>query len=279
MIDKPIVFEISDGVYAVNEFGIDSMFIVIGEKEAAVIDTGMGCFDFRALIERLTDKPYRVLLTHGHLDHVGGMDQFDEVWLHPADVPAARKVTREGRIASCKRMRGLEGGSDVWGYADDSPREWEKTPVIRDLCDGMAFDLGGRMIKTVYTPGHSAGSCSFIDSKSRVLFSGDACNVSLMVTDCSVETELEGLKRLKAMEGEFDRNFNGHLGFSSGMTHISMPESILDDCIEACGRILAGKAVPYTAAKSRWVEKGEVYTYLYGTVSLTWCPANEKGGN
>ena len=279
MIDKPIVFEISDGVYAVNEFGIDSMFIVIGEKEAAVIDTGMGCFDFRALIESLTDRPYRVLLTHGHLDHVGGMDQFGEVWLHPADIPAARRVTREGRIASCKRMRGLEGDPDVWSYADGAPREWEKTPAIRELSDGTCFDLGGRVIKTVYTPGHSAGSCSFIDDKSRILFSGDACNVSLMVTDCSVKTELEGLKRLKALESEFDRNFNGHLGFSSGMTHISMPESILDDCIEACERILAGKAVPCTAAKSRWAERGEVRTYLYGAVSLTWCPANEKGGD
>ena len=276
MISKPIVFEIADRVYAINEYGLDSMFLVLGEEEAALIDTGMGCFDLRSLVESITKLPLLVLLTHGHVDHCGGWDQFDEVWLHPADREKALAVTRERRVESCRRMRGLEGDADVWDYDDESPREWMRLPEIRALAEGMNFDLGGREILCVHTPGHSAGSCSFIDSKSRILFSGDACNVNLMVTDCPVETELEGLLRLKARERCFDRNFNGHLGFSSGMNHISMPRSTLDDAIEICHRILGGKAQPYSTARSRFAGGGEVGTYLHGAVSLTWRIGRER---
>lgn len=276
MIPRPIVFEISNRVYAINEYGLDSMFLIVGEKKAALIDTGMGCFDLKALVESITDLSLVVLLTHGHVDHCGGWDQFDEVWLHPADREKALAVTRERRVESCRRMRGLEGDADVWDYDDESPREWTRLPAIRELADGMSFDLGGRQITTVYTPGHSAGSCSFIDSKSRILFSGDACNVNLMVTDCPVETELEGLLRLKAREDCFERNFNGHLGFSSGMNHISMPRSTMDDAIEICRRVLGGKAQPRSTARSRFADGGEVGTYLYGAVSLTWRLGREQ---
>ena len=276
MIANPIVFEIADRVYAINEYGLDSMFLVLGEEKAALIDTGMGCFDLCSLVESITKLPLLVLLTHGHVDHCGGWDQFDEVWLHPADREKALAVTRGRRVESCRRMRGLEGDADVWDYDDESPREWTRLPEIRALADGMIFDLGGREILCVHTPGHSAGSCSLIDSKSRILFSGDACNVNLMVTDCPVETELEGLLRLKARERCFDRNFNGHLGFSSGMNHISMPRSTLDDAIEICHRILGGKAQPYSTARSRFAGGGEVGTYLHGAVSLTWRIGRER---
>lgn len=276
MIAEPVVFEIAHNVYAINEFGLDSMFLVIGEEKAALIDTGMGCFDLKALVESITDLPLFVLVTHGHADHCGGWDQFDEVWLHPADREKALAVTREHRVESCRRMRGLEGDADVWDYADDSPREWKSVPRIRELDDGMLFDLGGRKIVTVHTPGHSAGSCSFIDSTSRILFSGDACNVNLMVTDCPVETELEGLLRIKAREDCFDRNFNGHLGFSSGMNHVSMPRSTLDDAIEICRRILTDRAQPRSTARSRFADGGAVGTYLYGAVSLTWRLGRER---
>ena len=57
MINKPIVMEIDENTYAINEFGLDTMFIIVGKSSALVIDTGMGCFDFKALIESITDLP------------------------------------------------------------------------------------------------------------------------------------------------------------------------------------------------------------------------------
>lgn len=269
---EPIVLRIGEGVYAINEFGLDTAFLVEGEREALLIDTGMGLASLRGIAEGLTMRPIRVALTHGHLDHCGGWDEFDEVWLHPADKDAALAVTCEARAASSERMRGLEGDPDVWDYDSGAVREWKSIPRIRELSDGAVFDLGGRSVSTVWTPGHSPGSCCFIDDKSRILFSGDACNVSLMVTDCPVETALEGLLRLSEHRVEFDRNFNGHLGYSSGLTHISMPESALDDCILAFRRILDGRAEPHTSFRSHWGDRPEVRSYICGAVTVTYRP-------
>ena len=270
MINKPIVMEIDENTYAINEFGLDTMFIIVGKSSALVIDTGMGCFDFKALIESITDLPYKVVLTHGHLDHLGGIDQFTEVYLHPNDlykIDSASKIERE---KSCLRLYGLEGDKDVWDFSLVNPREWENRPTIIPLEDGMEFDLGDHKIVAIFTPGHSKGGMCFLDKKSRILFSGDECNQNILVTDCSVETELNSMLHLKQYESYFDRNFNGHLGFSSGLTHISMPKSTLDDIIIACQRIIDGKANPVSLSKSPRYPNEMVATYLYGAISLTY---------
>ena len=276
-IPKPIIVQLAADVYAVNEFGLDSIFVIEGSESALVIDAGIGCCDLRSIIEGITKKPYEVVLTHGHLDHIGSWDQFDRVWLHPADREKALAVTIEPRIASGERMRGQEGDADVWHYGPENFREWERIPEILDLAGGQEFDLGDRKIRCVHTPGHSAGSCSFIDPKSRILFSSDACNVSLGITDCDVGTALEGLKRLKAQQADFDRNFNGHLAYASGVTHISMPETCLDDCIGAMETILEGKAEPVAQFYSKRIND-MVASYIYGAVTITYCPAKLRKG-
>lgn len=271
-IPKPIIIQVADGVYAINEFGLDSVFVIEGSKSALVIDAGIGACDLKAIVEDITDHPYEVVLTHGHLDHIGSWDLFDRVWLHPADLERALAVRLDGRVASGERMRGQEGDPDVWHYGPENFRDWSRIPEIRDLRDGQKFDLGDRCIRCIHTPGHSPGSCSFLDPGSRILFSGDACNVSLRITDCPVETALEGLRKLKAAEGEFDRNFNGHLAYASGVTHISMPETVLDDCIRAMEDILAGKAQPTVSFQSKWADRPMVASYICGAVTVTYCP-------
>ncbi len=271
-IGKPIVLQVAKDVYAINEFGLDSIFVIEGSRSALVIDAGIGYCDLKTLVESITSKPYEVVLTHGHLDHIGSWDRFDQVYLNPADKERALAVKMEDRIASGERMRGQEGDADVWAYGPENARIWEKLPEILPLSDGQEFDLGDRRIYCVHTPGHSPGSCSFIDPRSRILFSGDACNVSLRITDCDVETALAGLRKLKAREGDFDRNFNGHLAYASGVTHISMPESTLDDCIWAMETILAGKAEPTVSFRSKWADRPMVASYICGAVTVTYCP-------
>lgn len=277
-IPKPIIVQLAADVYAINEFGLDSVFVIEGRDSALVIDTGIGCCDLKSIIEDITKKPYEVVLTHGHLDHIGSWDQFEKVWLHPADKERALSVTIEPRIASGERMRGQEGDPDVWDYRPEDFREWARIPEILDLADDQEFDLGDRKIRCVHTPGHSAGSCSFIDPQSRILFSGDACNVSLRITDCHVDTALEGLKRLKAQQSDFDRNFNGHLAYASGVTHICMPETTLDDCITAMETILAGKAEPTVQFQSKWADRPVVESFICGAVTVTYCPAKLRKG-
>ena len=75
-----------EGVFHIQDLFSDYMYLVAGEEKAALIDTGMGFPGLRQLVERLTDKPVIVLNTHGHLDHIGGNDEFDCIYLHPDDL-------------------------------------------------------------------------------------------------------------------------------------------------------------------------------------------------
>ena len=95
----------------------DYMYLVAGEEKAALIDTGMGFPGLRQLVERLTDKPVIVLNTHGHLDHIGGNDEFDCIYLHPDDltvyVEHGMESYRSGVIRAMARELGVELSEEI----------------------------------------------------------------------------------------------------------------------------------------------------------------------
>jgi len=51
------------------------IYLVIGEERAAVIDGGTGIGRLDRLVMELTDKPYFLLLTHTHNDHICLLDR------------------------------------------------------------------------------------------------------------------------------------------------------------------------------------------------------------
>ena len=83
------------------------LFLVEGDKEAVLIDTGVGFAGLRETVEGLTDKPLSVILTHMHPDHAGGTAAFEKVWLHPADLHMTGEMQVEGRMGySMGSLRG-----------------------------------------------------------------------------------------------------------------------------------------------------------------------------
>ena len=59
-------------------------FLITGE-EALLIDTGFADGQVHQAVRRLTSLPVRVVLTHGDVDHAGGLKDFGEGFLHRAD--------------------------------------------------------------------------------------------------------------------------------------------------------------------------------------------------
>lgn len=53
----PIIIEIAPGTYAINEFGLATTYLLVGEEKALLIDTGCGVGDLKEVISKLTDKP------------------------------------------------------------------------------------------------------------------------------------------------------------------------------------------------------------------------------
>lgn len=276
-ITKPIVTLIAKDTYFINEFGADSIYLLVGTKRALVIDTGSGFFDLKALVAELTSLPYDVAITHGHPDHAGGAGQFDAVYIDPADVPMASGITYEGRKQYGHIMRTMTaaalgrpiGFPNVWGYDDSSVRRWDKLPAFKPLHDGMVFDLGSRKVTAYHMPNHTPGSTVFIDDRSRILFSGDAANGNVGANG-AVSTALRGFLRLRAMRGKYyDRQYTGHVAYANSVNPIPPDLTVLDDLIEDYRSILRGNPKLTTIPNHLFPERSQTVA-VYGRARVTF---------
>jgi hydroxyacylglutathione hydrolase len=128
------------------------MYLLIGNKQALLIDTGdiadPNLMPLEALVMSLLPEesaatiPLLVLHSHGHLDHRAGDPQFEGVngvQLVRSDLEHVRKY---------------------FGFAD-----WP---------NGSAqIDLGGRIVDVLPAPGHHAAQLVFYDRNTGLVFSGD----------------------------------------------------------------------------------------------------------
>lgn len=236
-------YEFQKGVFEIDEFDCVSIFVIVGEKKALVLDTGTGIGDLRWVIEnRITDKPYDVVLTHNHGDHIGGAGFFDEVWIHKNDMDWNNPDTGpdlEFRRSYARLIRQRENKN----YNYDEERdivEWKKKPFFKELKDGQIFDLGGRSVQIYHCPGHTEGECVAIDSLSRILFAGDACNRNFLLQKKNGENTIQtadraeaALRRIYDMRERYGDVYNSHhdfRGFGSPLGTEVLPNII--DCLK-----------------------------------------------
>src|SRR5574344_1700677 len=69
---------VNDHLFRIIGISEEYAYLVVGSKSAALIDTCCGVGNIRKTVEELTSLPYIVILTHGHVDHVGGVGLFDD---------------------------------------------------------------------------------------------------------------------------------------------------------------------------------------------------------
>lgn len=121
-------------------------FLLVGENGlAAAVDPAAGAQEYLRLLEQEGARLTHILLTHGHYDHVGAVEELQrktdaKVWLAPQD--------------AC--------GGELFPFTtpDNAYADGEEIRVDTDL----AF-------RVIATPGHSAGSVCLLCG--GLLFSGD----------------------------------------------------------------------------------------------------------
>ncbi len=231
---------VAPGVTQITGPGQVYCYLVEGQTGALLIDTVCGVGNLAAYCRGLTKLPIQVALTHGHMDHGGGVYDFDEVWVHPADQALlhwmATPQNRTDYVSDEQNRRGLPLH---WEPADVTP---PRPLPCHALADGVVFDLGGRVVEVLETPGHSAGSVCFLDRANRLFFAGDFCNRRTIVAALNattIEVFLGSLRKVKAVQGEFDTYLHCH-------GDNPLDKRCIDEGIECCQRILAGTddAVP-----------------------------------
>jgi glyoxylase-like metal-dependent hydrolase (beta-lactamase superfamily II) len=126
--------------------------------------------------------------------------------------------------------------------------EWGPTPALYPLEDEQIIDLGNRKVTVYACPGHTAGSITFLDEKSRILFLGDAVNCNLGLGGgepgtpkyVPIEKALSYLKRLHSLRDRYDGYYNGHYDYRP--LGEPLGEDVLPDAIIACETFLDGTA-------------------------------------
>jgi glyoxylase-like metal-dependent hydrolase (beta-lactamase superfamily II) len=229
------VKELSDNVWVLDDHGSDNSYLVIGTDSALLIDTGLGLADLKSVVKKITDKPVIVVNTHGHPDHVGANYQFEKAYIHPADSASARSfLTPSARERTAGMMTRGEGPAPGETYTG----EIFTTRVI-PVKEGDVFNLGGRQIEVMETPGHTPGEICLLDREHKLLFTGDNNNslVWLFLENCLPLSEyLVTLKKQESRLEEFDTLFPGHgppMRSDFILDQIQCVSSILDGTCES----------------------------------------------
>lgn len=220
--------KVSDHITRVIDPAGVSLYLVEGRERAALLDTGVGFQGLQKAVEALTKLSVFVILTHLHPDHAGGAAEFDQVYLHPADLALKENASMDVRLGYCHaRMR--EGPKPT---AEDL-LPFDNNQAFEGLSDGQSFELGGITLEIIHVPGHTPGSCCVLIPEERAILFGDACNANTLVFDIPVSRYRKGLEHLAESAHRFDTVLYSHGLSATG------PNS-LEDNLELCARILAG---------------------------------------
>ncbi|HJB61986.1 MAG TPA: MBL fold metallo-hydrolase [Candidatus Ruminococcus gallistercoris] len=174
---------ITDGMLAEN------CYLLLDEAsgEAAVIDPGF--VNDRLLGEIAKYKVRWILLTHGHFDHIEGVDRLRAL----TGAPSAAFRT-EGAFAADPAQNGslLMFGRPI------------ACTVDRLLEDGETIHIGAVPVQVLHTPGHTAGGCCYVTPEA--VFTGDTL-MGYSVGRCDLPTGDEAalavsLQKLAALPGD-----------------------------------------------------------------------------
>ena len=175
-------------------------YLILGEKQALLFDTGMGISDIRKVTGELTHLPIIVLNSHTHDDHVGGNWQFETVFGMDTDFT---RTNAKGSRQDAQDELGpgmicgeLPQGFDSKAYAT---RPWK---ISRFLHDHDKVDLGGRTLEIISTPGHTPDAISLLDSAHGLLFSGDTyypAPIWLFRPETNLDDYVASVKHLAAL--------------------------------------------------------------------------------
>jgi glyoxylase-like metal-dependent hydrolase (beta-lactamase superfamily II) len=166
--------EIAPSVHAIPLRQVSAFLIT--EERLTLIDAGLAgsrptIAKYLDGIGRAVEEIDRIICTHGHPDHVGGVREMAdasgaEVFIHPDDLEGVGLTLREALAApqgTSRRGRVLQAMTPHPGTATG-------------LHDGDVLPvLGG--LEAIHTPGHTPGSLCLFARGPGILFTGDVLQV------------------------------------------------------------------------------------------------------
>ncbi|MBQ7764487.1 MBL fold metallo-hydrolase [bacterium] len=131
-------------------------YLIIDEisREAALVDCSSFDESIQLELKKQNANLKYVFLTHGHFDHIGGLNDLPpsvKVLMHSSDMEWVKEVNTYLPMLGMPSM--------------------EIPKIDEFIKDGDIINLGSLEIKVIHTPGHTQGGvCFYVDGN---LFSGD----------------------------------------------------------------------------------------------------------
>jgi glyoxylase-like metal-dependent hydrolase (beta-lactamase superfamily II) len=235
------VYKLVPGIFAIYEphqaeetIG----YLIVGQKRAMLFDTGMGISDVKKVVAELTGLPVVVLNSHTHDDHVGGNWEFSTIYGMDTDFTRENargsRVDAQAEITPEQICGTLPREFDSKAYAT---RPWKITAYTHD---GDRFDLGGRTLEVISTPGHTPDAISLIDRVNGLLFTGDTyypAPIWLFRPETDLDAYAASIRRLAALAPQIKLVIGAH------NIPVASP-TVLPRLVVAFDAVRAGKIKP-----------------------------------
>jgi glyoxylase-like metal-dependent hydrolase (beta-lactamase superfamily II) len=181
----------------VGELLSANIWHVRGRDRDLVVDSGLGVVSLRSRLPWLLENHPVLVLSHAHLDHLGGAHEFDDCRVHAAEVEAVRhpgpSSLRRGPLLSILGLPDEPADPeppalllDALPGPDYDPERYAVTPVpgAAPIVDGDLVDLGDRSFTVWHLPGHTPGSVGLFEAATGSLFSGDVIYEGGLIDNC-----------------------------------------------------------------------------------------------
>lgn len=147
-----------------NPYGENTYVIYDSGQSLECIIIDAGCYNdkeqqtLRSFIQQHNLRPIMALNTHGHIDHVCGVEYVKRQWGVPFAIHSLERQILEMNTCYAEQM----------GFTFGSVPE-----VDIDLSQKTSFVLGDNTLDIINTPGHTPGGVSIYCADQKVLFTGD----------------------------------------------------------------------------------------------------------
>lgn len=236
------VVDAGEGVTRITEPYVDdllsaNLWHVRGSQRDLVVDAGLGVVALREALPWLFERDPILVLSHAHLDHMGGAHEFGECWVHTAEVADVERPPSTSLVAT-EVMDSLRLSTDDWDEAlpdllvnalpsaEYDPRAYAVRPtrVTHALHEGDPIDLGDRVLTVLHLPGHTPGSINLYDEHRGDLFTGDVAYEGGLIDTCrgsDIAGYVETMHRLRELPIRRALPGHGELLDQAALRHVA----------------------------------------------------------